>query len=306
MTRALFAAVAALAMVLQPASPAAAAEVPEVGWWWAGRPSPTFPATVAPAPAVPDGGLYVGSGPGGDTGIAALRVPWPAGTENPVLNLVVADAIGTPAVDACPAGSDWEPVEGGSWDQRPSPDCEGTWATGTASEDGTEISFDLSSFRADDGVLDVIVVPTSDPTAPAAPTFSVAFEAPTADTFVFEPIFDDGADDGSDNGSDAGGNGDGGGAPANSGGTAGPIFDATFPTQPQPAQDGSTVAPNPVAPGPAGPFKAQPAGALPYPPDVFPYSSVLTLGLLVLALGSYMARSLSRPVAVRPAGRTRT
>src|SRR5688572_15513867 len=100
--RALAAAVAAAVGGSFLALPAAAEKPDALGWWWVGRPSAMLPAVFSPTPEPPDGGLYVAGGPGGPTGVAALRFEIDPDARDAMLTLTIDDVDGTPIINACP------------------------------------------------------------------------------------------------------------------------------------------------------------------------------------------------------------
>lgn len=286
------------------AAPAAAEEPASVGWWWAGRPSATVPALFSPVPTPPEGGLYVAGGPSGPLGISALRFEVGPDTRAATLTLTIADVQGTPAISACAATGPWEPADNGGWDQRAEPDCEAASVTGTVDADETEVSFALFAFQDDTRVIDVVLVPSTDPETDRPASFSVAFEAPGDDALaVTEP------DANTDNATDT---------------------DTSTDTEsPDPAID---AAPTPRPPAAAGPITRRGQSNQPQlaPPDRastpgqseppvedfaaptplaggidavegFAYPAVLALPLLLLTAGSYLGWALTRPVVVRGA-----
>jgi hypothetical protein len=173
------AALLATGMGLAAASPAAAAEPTELGWWWLGRPAAVMPALFAPVTEVPDGGLYVAVGSGGPTAISALRYAIDA--DATTLTLVIASVTGTVAIDACPAATPWVPAENGGWDQRPQPDCGALSVSGTVDEAKRRVTFPVSSFQRS-GILEVVLVPGASPDGGDPAAFEVAFEPPDADS----------------------------------------------------------------------------------------------------------------------------
>jgi hypothetical protein len=294
--RALGLVVAATGGVALGITPAAAEEPTGLGWWWAGRPTATLPALFSPVPSVPDGGLYVAGDPTRPSGISALRFQLDPDATAATLTLTIAETVGTPLIDACVAAEGWEPAENGGWDQRPEPDCEAGSVTGTVNDDETEVHLAMFEFQSHDGVLDVVLVPGVDPETERPASFSVAFEPPDAQALgVIAPTGTDTA-----------------GAPSESPPTA--PAPAASPT-PGPSASPSSVAPAtpPVSPtGVQAPTESDNSGSssaaasLPsivptgFPgTDDFAYPAVLGLPLVLLAGGSYLGWTLTRPVVVR-------
>lgn len=161
------------------AVPSADAVAPSaVGWWWVGRNAPA-PVPVEPVPAVPDGGLYVAGDPTGPSAVSALRFELPAGAVRASMILIVAEAVGSPAVEACAATAAWTAVHGGPWDQRPPADCTRLRSPGTVSTDGGSVAFDFDDLGAGQ-VLDVVLAPAAveAPAPGGPPPFAVSFRAP--------------------------------------------------------------------------------------------------------------------------------
>lgn len=182
--RALVAVIAAAASAVLLAVPAAAEEPVALGWWWIGRPTAMLPAVFAPTPQPPEGGLYVAGGPAGPAGVAALRFQLDPEATGARLTLNIAQADGTPVIDACAPAATWQPAENGGWDQRPEPDCAAGSVTGRVNADTTEVSFSLSFLRGTDGVIDIVLVPGTDAEAQSPAGFAVAFTPPSASALV--------------------------------------------------------------------------------------------------------------------------
>jgi hypothetical protein len=262
--------------------PAAAAPgQPTVGWWWAGRPSSAFPLQLDPVPAVPDGGLYVAADPSGPSGVSALRVAVTGSAYGATLTLTVADTMGTPVVDACPAKGAWEAKGDTTWDQRPEADCTAGRVAGVPSEDGTTLAFSLTPLLRG-STLDVVLLPGEAPGA-----FSTAFEAPAASAVVVQsapsytetppPAFDDTAVD-----------------------FAAPAY-APVPELPQPAV--TDIAPPAPVPTATPSMRVTPAAAAMAVPEGFQYSAILAFPLLLLCACSYVAWALTRPINLRTGAR---
>lgn len=269
--------------------PAGAVEAPAaLGWWWAGRPSGMFPALYSPE--VPESGLYVAGGVAGPSGISAVRYELDPDTNPDTLTLTIADVTGTIAIDACPAADGWEPAENGGWDQRPAPDCDAATITGAVDEDETQVSFTLSSLRADDGVIDVVLVPGVDSESQDRAGFEVTFEAPDANALAV-----------TDTGSSST-------PPAAETAPAAPTV-ATTP--PAPGSFAAPAAPAPDTPVEGG-TPAESEIAIDAPPrasgprlttglvdsEGFAYPAVLAMPLVLLVAASYVGWALTRPLAV--------
>ena len=257
MTRLLL--VAAVALALSPAAPAAAQTSGEVqaGWW-----------TSAPlaAPDVGEGNLLVQGGPSAESPLAYAAVSIPLGADEvpATLTLTVAPDSGTTpnsTLSVCPlATSSFEPAQGGSADDGPEYSCE-TSVDAAPSSDGSYV-FEIGDLPSI-GAVSVAVLPT-------VPTDRVVLTTPNADALATSPSASAGSSSGSSTGSGDtaaddgfGGSGDGGG---NTTFDPVPTGDATFdipdtPTAPGPdaertddgddgaVVDGDDVVAQPVAAG---------------------------------------------------------
>ncbi|HEX9889405.1 MAG TPA: hypothetical protein VGA69_07990 [Nitriliruptorales bacterium] len=272
------------------------------GWWWAGR-SASSPFQLEPVPEVPEDGLYVAGDVSGHSGISALRFPLGDGDRATTLTITVAEAIGTPVVDACVAAAPWEPGDDGPWEARPAADCEAGRATSELSEDGSFLTFDLGAL-APSAELDLVLLPGRDPSTGQPAAFSASFAPPGADTLVVTTTTPD--------------------TPQPQPEPTGPTTRSPAPrpqppprSTPAPVDGGSGIAP--VPPVPAAPTPLPPTTAAPAPttqpaaPDRpvaagsvadqgFAYPSILILPLVLLLLGSFMGWSLTRPVTVDAPG----
>ena len=104
------------------AAPAlAAAGDPVTGYW--SRTRTGLPVPVQPPDPVPEGGTWVSSDPTGPVAVSALRTGIGPGLVAVELRLTVADALGTPAVQACPSSDSWAPEQGGRLEGAPVADC---------------------------------------------------------------------------------------------------------------------------------------------------------------------------------------
>jgi hypothetical protein len=166
--------VGALAYAFAPA-PSGAALLNTAGWWW--RAQGEVPLRLEPPPHVPPGGLAVGNNFEGATAISAVRFELEPEETNPILTLTVANSFAGPDVKmaACHAGSAWFGTQAGSWSDAPTAACGLGSAQGIASDDGTSWTFPLGSLQLE-GLVDVVIVPADDETAP----FEISFEAPTS------------------------------------------------------------------------------------------------------------------------------
>lgn len=148
-----------------------AAEPTATAWWFRGSRA----GIVAPAPNVPDGGLWVATEVRDAVAVSAVR----AIGDIAALHLAVADSTGAPAVRACPVAKGWEPTTAGTWEDRPDAHCDDGDAAGELSADGTTLSFAIAAL----GVTEVILVP-----AEGAAPFSITFEKPGADAIDLVPV----------------------------------------------------------------------------------------------------------------------
>lgn len=157
----------------------------QAGWWWRVN-DPALPATVPAPPTVPEGGLMVAGSIDGATAIAALHFDLDEGETAPVLTLTVADngdqGGATAILAACLTGSAWQAETAGAWANKPFPACDEGSVTGVRSDDGATWTFALAPLVSD-SMVDVTLVPGSDPTRPAGTggsVFQLVFAAPTS------------------------------------------------------------------------------------------------------------------------------
>jgi hypothetical protein len=104
------------------AAPAlAAAGDPTTGYW--ARTRTGLPVPLQPPDPVPEGGTWVASDPSGPVAVSALRTGLGPALVAVELRLTVADALGAPAVQACPSSDSWAPEQGGRLEGAPVADC---------------------------------------------------------------------------------------------------------------------------------------------------------------------------------------
>ena len=143
--------------------------------------TPPDPGPGAPNPTVPDGGLWVANDPTGPAAISALRYRGDIGAGDLTLRFAPGSTTTGPVV-ACPALSEFEPVEGGSWSDRPAHDCDRLALTGRVSADGAAMEFTIPQGFVPFGerVLDIVLIPAPGSGDP----FSLYFEPPGDDSLV--------------------------------------------------------------------------------------------------------------------------
>lgn len=187
-----------LAALVWAAAPAegGGSELDGAGWWWRAQ---TGLVEAPPPPSVPEDGLMVGNGPDGATAIAGVRYELEdEDATSATLTLEVADDQGgeAAAITACPAIARWRGAQAGTWEQRPTADCDGVAVAGVRDEDGESWTFDLG-LLIDEGWVNVVLQPGAfEGAAPeegapedapdggqsseeeATPPFQVAFEPP--------------------------------------------------------------------------------------------------------------------------------
>lgn len=144
-------------------------------------PLPEDPAPPTPNPTVPEGGLWVANDPAGAIAISALRFRGDIGAGELTLRFAPGSTAVGPVV-VCPALSQFEPVAGGAWRDRPAHDCDRLSLTGRLTPEGTGLQFTIPQGFLPFGerVLDIIVLPDETRGDP----FSLYFEPPGADTLV--------------------------------------------------------------------------------------------------------------------------
>ena len=134
---------------------ATGASIDKVGWWHSANFQTATPAaivTVPPPPGVPAGTLAVGAAAGEPDRISAIGILPDAQVGDTVtaFTLSIREA-GPPAagfngaaakIIACPITEFWVGGENGTWDTRPTYDCELASAEGSRADDGTW-TFDL-------------------------------------------------------------------------------------------------------------------------------------------------------------------
>lgn len=143
--------------------------------------TPPDPGPATPNPGVPEGGLWVANDPTGPAAISALRYRGDIGAGDLTLRFAPGSTVTGPVV-ACPALSSFEPVEGGSWNDRPAHDCERMSLSGRLAADGTAMEFTIPQGFVPFGerVLDIVLLPAPGSGDP----FSLFFEAPGEDSLV--------------------------------------------------------------------------------------------------------------------------
>ena len=162
---AILAIVAAAAAVVSSRVPAHAVEGVESGYWWQAQPSG---APLPAPPNVPANGLWISGSAAQPLAIAALRFQLASDETAPVLtakvNSELPPAQATSAANAgqidvlaCPTTAAWKPAEAGAWSARPQYSCADA-VHGTATPDGTTVSFDFSAVVTN-GTVDVALVP---------------------------------------------------------------------------------------------------------------------------------------------------
>lgn len=143
--------------------------------------TPPDPGPPTPNPTVPDGGLLVANDPTGPVAISALRYRGDIGAGDLTLRFAPGSTTAGPIV-ACPALSEFEPVENGAWNDRPAHDCQRLSLGGRVTADGTGMEFTIPQGFVPFGerVLDIVLLP-----APGAgDAFSVTFQPPGEDSLV--------------------------------------------------------------------------------------------------------------------------
>jgi|GEM_PF-6812929 len=153
-------------------------------------PVPTIPPSVTipdpggnvPTPIpVPAGGLLVANDSTGARGIAAMRFEAPGAGGATVILKLAPGSTPSPAINACPALSDWLPGPDQAWSARPAHDCDRMSVSGSLSTDGTTMTWALPDTfqRPDRATYDVLLVPVGSDGTP----YQVLFEKPGADAF---------------------------------------------------------------------------------------------------------------------------
>ncbi|MBV8303961.1 MAG: hypothetical protein JOZ04_07105 [Acidimicrobiia bacterium] len=193
---AVLAMVTAAAAVVSSRVPAHAVEGVESGYWWQGQPTG---APLPPPPNVPVNGLWISGSAAQPVAIAAVRFQLDSDETAPVLTAKVKNEVppaqvtsaanaGQIDVLACPTTAAWKPAEAGAWSARPQYNCADA-VHGTASSDGTTVSFDFSGV-VNDSTVDVALVPG--PGAAALPNLPVpgapATPQPSGFDLTLQPV----------------------------------------------------------------------------------------------------------------------
>lgn len=134
------------------------ARLDDHGWWWAMQ---TGLVELPPPSSVPEDGLYVANGAQGETAIAGVRYELDDDDAlGATLVLEVAEEQGgdVAGIRACAAVARWRGAQAGTWEHRPSSDCDAAEVSGERDEDGETWSFDLAPFVSD-GVANLILEP---------------------------------------------------------------------------------------------------------------------------------------------------
>lgn len=170
----------AVGAVVPGAGAAPTDQVPPVtGVWWELQPADG--ALPPPATELPAGGLWLQSTARGDSALSAVRLLVPEGQRAAQLVLTVhedASAPGPGAVDVCPAAEAWKPpaASPGTWSGRAVPDCEQTRISGSRTDDGTAVVFDLAPLGGSP-VVDLVLTSPDGSTSP----IDITFAPPAAD-----------------------------------------------------------------------------------------------------------------------------
>jgi hypothetical protein len=169
-------------------SPAKAAAPVKDGWWTVTNSGLGF-APPAP-PQVPSGGLYIQNGFTGPTAISAITFQVNPGDAVGSISLKIA---GNPVITSPPvackitaAGQNYQPAQGGSWNDQPAYDCTKVQVTGTVSSDNTTVTFDAGPLLDNGTVAAVIKAGGS--------ADQVAFNAPGSDALAVTPSGGSGSD----------------------------------------------------------------------------------------------------------------
>jgi hypothetical protein len=152
------------------------------GWWWTIATPPPLPPPPAP-PTVKPGQLYIAGDPGGKASYAAVRYAIAPGQVISTLTLTVGangDQGGSSAVLlACQSGSSWTSTDAGSAQNAPKVEAD-KCINGQRATDGKTWAFPVGTLQLGT-VLDVALVPGTDPNTKQGSVFSLTFDAP-ADT----------------------------------------------------------------------------------------------------------------------------
>jgi hypothetical protein len=149
----------------------ASADPPDkAGWWWQANNDTVAGLGVSPPapPDAPQGGMYVAGSTAQPFAISALHLQaqTTGGSATMTLHAPNAGFASVPGLLACPTHSYWAPVEAGAWSQAPKPECDaaGGGVAGTASTDGSSMTWKLTSaFEVTPGEWNVVLVPPAEP-----------------------------------------------------------------------------------------------------------------------------------------------
>jgi len=286
---------------------ATGATVDKLGWWHEKNVATSTPAaivTVPPPPGVPAETLAVGAINGEPDKVAAVGIVPDAalGSSVTAFTLTVKEAASPAAnvnsegatIVACPITAFWVAAENGTWDTRPSYDCDLAKAPGTRAADGTW-TFDLSAIgqvwlAPDSAVAADGVVLVEDVTSPASFQTVLATSGDGAITvsFAATPGDDASSDSGplDDVGStDLGSGGSSIGLDSPSLGLPGLGLDPVVPPTPAPGGPAAAEGPSvPVSPTPVVAASPNVLGNLP--------PAVALLGAVLLAVAGLMTYTL--------------
>lgn len=298
---------------------ATGASVDKVGWWHSqnmATATPTGFVTVPPPPGVPAGTLAVGAVNGEPDRITAIGILPEATTGDSITSftLTIKEA-GSPAagfngeaatIVACPITTFWVGAYNGTWDTRPTYDCDTAKAPGVRALDGTwtfdllaigEAWVDPTGTVAADGI---VLVEEVDSPEGFQTVFATSGEGALVVALAFEP---GGGSDDDPFSDDSAFESDAGGFDSGSGTFDAPAFGSdNIPIGGLPAPDVATPAPGPT-----------PQDAPPVAPAVIAHTSpnvlgnlpggILLAGPTFLALLGLLAYSLGP--AGEPAAATR-
>lgn len=166
-----------------PTPDASASGAPVSGWWQQANQAPGPVPVSAPAdPSTPPDGIQVTTTAAGVVAIGAVRFAPDGSTTDSSVTLHVARGTATSpssdlVVHACPATSNWKPVQNGPWAARPTY-AETACITGKPSADGTSVSFTVPASAQRAGSVDLAIEALS-----SAPV-TLAFLHPTPSDLV--------------------------------------------------------------------------------------------------------------------------
>jgi hypothetical protein len=181
---ALVLAVIALMLLVLPSAPSTAIAPNRAGWWYKLNQGPFsgFGLGAPPPPQAPQEGLFIANDNDraqGPLAIAAVEfIVQVGGDATLTLKAGENSSFSRAAIAACPATGPWSQAFAGKWDQKPTPNCTAGKVLGTASSDGAQMTWKLTTkLLVNPTTYNVVLLPDPDNFVP----FAVGIKRPDED-----------------------------------------------------------------------------------------------------------------------------